>query len=198
MDNEKELTPEEKAAEEAALVLPKEEDVRAKVIEEFGFDETADAEKIDKAVAREMEHSKKLSSAIGAKRKWREEAKKPKDAAKPPVEKKDNEKSDLSGKDIFALTQAGVHSDDVDEVVEYANFKGISIAEALKVPLIQSSLAEKAEQRKVADATNTGASRRGNAKLSDEELITKASQGDEVDPDALAAARMRQKKAARE
>jgi hypothetical protein len=85
--------------------------------------------------------------------------------------------SDLSSKDLMALMNAKVETDDVDEIVDYAKFKGISVAEALKTGVIKTSLAEKAEQRKIADATNTGTSKRSSGKVSDDVLLSNASKG---------------------
>jgi hypothetical protein len=65
MENQNVPTAEELAAEQAGLVIPEEDEVRAKVVSEYGFDETADQEKIDKLVAREIEQAKRLSATIG-------------------------------------------------------------------------------------------------------------------------------------
>ena len=88
-----------------------------------------------------------------------------------------SEKKDLSSKDIIALMNAKVSEEDVDEVVDYAKFKGISVSEALKSSAIKATLSEKAEQRNIAEATNTKTIRRGTAKLSDDDLVSNASQG---------------------
>ena len=93
------------------------------------------------------------------------------------VETKVETTTDLSSKDLMALMNAKVETDDVDEIVDYAKFKGISVAEALKTGVIKTSLAEKVEQRKVADATNTGTSKRSSAKLADDVLLSNASKG---------------------
>jgi len=85
--------------------------------------------------------------------------------------------SELSSKDLLALMKAEVNEEDVDEVIDYAKYKGISVAEALKTGVIKTSLAEKVEQRKVADATNTGVSKRSSAKLADDVLLSNASKG---------------------
>ena len=68
-------------------------------------------------------------------------------------------KSDYSLQDIRAL--ADVHDEDVDDVTEYAKFKNISVAEAKKTPMIQTLLKDKEENRKSAQAANTGGGRRG-------------------------------------
>lgn len=83
----------------------------------------------------------------------------------------------LTTKDIFVLVDAKVPQDDIDEVVEYANFKKISVAEALKTPTIKSMLGEKAEQRNTALASNTKSSARGSGRITDEQLLENARKG---------------------
>lgn len=162
------------------VVVRKEEDIRESVISEYGFDADVDAERIEKLVAKELEHDKKLSSAIGAKIKHRTEAeelkKKVPPEPKPQEDKKEEEKKGLSEKDVIYLAKASIHDDDVDEVLAYANKMGVSVKEAHK--FYEPILAKREEQRKVADATNTGPSRRSNTKLSDEDLIAKASKNE--------------------
>lgn len=199
MENEQ-----EKAAEQAALVVAKEEEVRSKIITEFEFDEEADKTKIDKLVAKEMEHQTKLSSAIGQKIKHRKEADELRKAGAtvPPKNSEVKVDGDLSAKDAMVLMNAKVtEEEDINEVVEYAKFKKISIADALKASVVKTSLAEKAEFRKTAEATNTSAGRRGSSKPSGEALLDKASDGqvpeesDDEGIEKLAAARQDQKKA---
>lgn len=88
MDEKKDVTvtvsEEEQKFESEALVEAKEEEVRAKIITEFGFDEVDDAEKIDKLVKKELDHSKKLSTAIGQKINWRTKATTPPPLVTPP------------------------------------------------------------------------------------------------------------------
>ena len=80
-------------------------------------------------------------------------------------------KNDFSPKDYLALSQAGVPADDLDEVTDFAKYKGITIAEALKTSYIKSTLKEKAEERTTAAATNTNSGRRGTGKASGRELL---------------------------
>lgn len=179
MDENKNVpTPEELEQEQKALKQAKEEEVRSSVIEEFGFDEEIDTDKIDKAVAKEMNNRKRLSEAIGQKINYRKEAEKLRNVippTKPDV--KDNGKAEaLNLKDIRALQD--VHDDDVDEVVEFAKFKGISIAEAKKTPTMQNLLRAKEEERTTAQAANTGQSKRSSSKASDESLLDKFSKGE--------------------
>jgi len=195
MDNKDVQNPEDIAADEAALKLPTEEEIRSKFVEEFGFDETDDAERLDKLVKKDLEDRKRLSKTIGQKAKLREDLKKIATQAKEPPAVSPDNSGDLTSRDMFVLVNAGVkEEEDVEEVTEYARFKKISISEAIKSPLIRASLAEKAEMRKTAQATNSGSSQRTAAKISEEQLIAKANKGEEVDPSKLAEARMKLKK----
>lgn len=81
----------------------------------------------------------------------------------------------MSLKDIRALQD--VHDDDVDELVEYAKFKKISISEAKKLPEMQALLSSKAEFRKSSEAANTGTSKRSSGKIPDDVLLSNASKG---------------------
>lgn len=151
------LSPEELALENEATQEIKEDEIRSKVIEEYGFDETADGERIDKLVLKEVDSRKKLSQAISQKRKYRDE----RDALKstPPPKKVETEqgKVNLSVKDLHALRD--VHEDDVDDVLGYAEYRKISIADARKDGVLKTILADKEEKRKTAEATSTGGSR---------------------------------------
>jgi len=92
-----------------------------------------------------------------------------------PKEDEPPKKSEYSLQDIRALQD--VHDDDVDEVVEFAKFKGISISEAKKSLTVQNLLNAKKEERKTAEATNVGGSRKGSSKSSAEEIHEKAMSG---------------------
>jgi len=92
-------------------------------------------------------------------------------------EQKPSQSSQLSSMDVFALVNAKIPQEDIQDVVEYATFKKISIGEALTHPLMKTMLADKAEARRVAEGTSTGTSRRGTGKLSDEALLENAAKG---------------------
>lgn len=89
----------------------------------------------------------------------------------------------ISSRDTIALINAKVHEDDVDDVVDYAKYKKISIADALKSGVIRASLSEKNELRNTANATNTGKTRSGRSNVSGDSLLTKAQKTGEV-PDS--------------
>lgn len=92
--------------------------------------------------------------------------------------------SELSAVDIIAISKANIEADDVEEVLEYARFKGISISEALKAPVVRATLQQNDEMRKTAQATSTGPSRRGSSRISDEQLLSDARKGILPDSDA--------------
>lgn len=84
----------------------------------------------------------------------------------------------LSTKDLYALMTAQVPQDDVDEVVKASKILNVSIQEALKDPTVQTILEKRAEYRKTAQATNTGIARPSTKKVTDEEILSKASKGE--------------------
>lgn len=93
------------------------------------------------------------------------------------TETKPTSNSDLSGLDIFALTKANVDSEDVEEVVNWAKYKGVPVSEALKSNELNAILNVRKDMRVTANASNTGASRRQTGKLSDEALLNQARSG---------------------
>ena len=105
---------------------------------------------------------------------------------------KNKEGEELSSRDIIALTNANIAVDDIDVVLDYAKFKKISVAEALKSSVVKATLAENEEHRKTAAATNTGAGRRGVQQKSEDSLLSEFKSGkvpetdDEMDRLALA------------
>ena len=90
-------------------------------------------------------------------------------------------------KDIRALQD--VHDDDVDELIEYAKFKGVSVAEIKKLPVIQAHLKVKAEERTTAQATNIGKRGSITSKITGQSLLEKAYETGETpgDPEAIKA-----------
>lgn len=93
------------------------------------------------------------------------------------------DKQDLSTKDLYAMMEAKIPRDDIDEILEYSKMKNISVTEALQSNVVKAILADKAENRAVAEATNTGTVRRSSSKISDETLLAKASKGELPDSD---------------
>ena len=105
--------------------------------------------------------------------------------AKPPVDKEDSDVS-LSTKDFYALNKANVPEEDVDDVLEYAKFKNIPVADALKSSVVKATLAEKAEVRRTAQATNTRQTRTQNTQADGASIIAnvKGGKGEDALPNA--------------
>jgi len=117
---------------------------------------------------------------------------------KPAKEEKETPKNEnYTLKDIRALND--VHDEDVEEVTEYAKFKGISIAEAKNSTVIKNLLKDNNETRATANATSTGTTKRTNRKDSDETLLNDFATGKVPDTDEgiakLLQAQLNEKKA---
>lgn len=90
----------------------------------------------------------------------------------------------LTPEDSLVLFGANVTNlEDVKEVVDYAKHKGISISDALQTSVVKAILAEKAEFRATAAATNTGKRRAGATRISGESLLEKVNKTGEL-PDS--------------
>ena len=67
---------------------------------------------------------------------------------------------ELSSKDALLLAKAEVDLDDVDEVVDFAKYRKIPIAEAIKNPTLKAILKDRVEERTTALATQMNSSRK--------------------------------------
>jgi len=163
--NEEEVVPTLEEEEELELDLSEDEQEPEESVEEI---------KARLAKAEELAGNYKTRAE-----KAEAKAKETKPAAKP--EKKDAE---LSQSDLIAIIKADIPDDSIEDVKDVAKIKGISIAEALKTPIVKSLLAEKAEQKAVAEATSVGTARRTTGKVSPDVVLEKARKGDLPDSDA--------------
>ncbi len=106
---------------------------------------------------------------------------------------KPSEKQDvaLTPMDAIILSKANItEAEDIEELVKYANFRGLSVSAALKDKTAQTILRDRAEMRQTAEATNTGNARRGSSKVSNEQILADVNEGKfPTDPEALAKAR---------
>ena len=84
----------------------------------------------------------------------------------------------------------GIHEDDIEEILDLAKFKKLSLAETLKLGATKAILAEKAEFRKTAEVSNTGNARRSVSKVSDETLLANLSKGEIPKPGTEEAERL--------
>src|SRR3990167_2547560 len=102
----------------------------------------------------------------------------------------------LSSKDAIAIARANVHEDDVDELVEFAQFKKISISDAVKHKTWQTLSTERGEERRSAEVANTKRQTGHVSKVTGDTLLEKARRGeavDEKDVDKLVDARIQSK-----
>ncbi len=121
----------------------------------------------------EAQKAKELAENYKVRAEKAEKAAKSVKSVEAPVQKT----GELSPKDMLAVVNAKVAEEDLDEVVDYAKFKGISVTEALKTSAIKATLAERSEQRNTAVATNTGTARRGSTQMTGEALLSNAAAG---------------------
>lgn len=84
----------------------------------------------------------------------------------------------LNIKDNYALLEAKVPLDDVDEVVRAAKVLGKTVAEALKDPIVVSVLKQREEYRTTSNAQNTRPVRPSVKAISGDEIMAKASKGE--------------------
>lgn len=94
------------------------------------------------------------------------------------------EVGDMSKRDLYALMNAKVHEEDVDEVSRWAKFNNVTVTEALKDNVMKTLLRDREEKRKMAQVANTNGGRPTSSKLSDETLIEKAQKGQLPESDA--------------
>jgi len=97
-------------------------------------------------------------------------------AEKAPKESKAPETSGLDTKDVLYISKADIHEDDLDDVLDYAKLKNISIKQAHE--FFKPILASRAEQRKTADANNVRPNRSAVKRASPTELLERAKKGD--------------------
>lgn len=92
--------------------------------------------------------------------------------------------ADLSAFDLIAVAKANLSEEALREAMDFAKYKKISVAEAIKMPAVKAIIANIEEAQKTAEATNTGYARRGSAKLSDDALLDNARKGQLPESDA--------------
>lgn len=146
---------------------------------EVEVDETNTEEVPDEDEKAKLE--KQIATLQAQKEHWRKKATEKKDVA---TTSKDEPKIELSTVEIIALAKADLDPEDADEVLEYARFKKIPVTEALKSTAVKAVIAEKKEQKAIANATNTSSQRRGTARVSEERLLENARKGIMPDNDA--------------
>lgn len=151
-------------------------------------EETEDIEKLREQNRRLFERTKKAEELAKQLR--------AKVSTAPATQTPEKQGGEISLKDQYALLQAQVPVQDVDEVIKAAKLLGKSIPDALNDGLVKARLSQLAEERTTAAATSTGAAKRVAPRVTDETLVQKAVSGNpyDMDPDALAEATMNLKK----
>lgn len=85
--------------------------------------------------------------------------------------------SELSTTDIIALSKSDVPEEDLEEVLDFAKRKNISVREALKNPVLKATLQILGEERKSAEAVATPG-RRGATNLTDAQVLAMGDKGE--------------------
>lgn len=201
------LTPdsEELKQEDELLKDSTQDEIRSSVIEKYSLNEESQKDLIDGLVNDTLEQRKAMSKAIKQKRDWRSKAQEKSQVpdndttetstSKPKPRQPKEDKGDISAKDAILLMKANVdNEEDIDEVARFAKFQNITIGAALQSKTMKTILAERQEERKTAEATHTGPSKKGSSKLTDAQIIENAAQGKfPEDPADLVRARNAQK-----
>jgi len=155
------------------------------------------AELVNKTFA-ELDEKARKAEEIAQNQKIRaEKAERAAKTAKPAGEEAPKTPDNLSIRDFRALQD--VPEEDIEEVIDFAKFKNISVSEAKKHPAVQSLLKTREEERKTAAATNTGTTRRAVSRNTPDAILERAKAGQlpESDEDIqkLAEARLAEKMA---
>ena len=164
MANKKYPMDEEQKLEQEALAKIDPEAIKADVISEFGFDEIDDAERIEKAVAKEVKSRTIASKAIATKIKIREELETlKKNPPTPPIPKENHvpleelEKTlDKKFDERFEKRELDLleYPDEVKkEIQRVAQIQGVSIKKAMSDPYIQSKTESYDKDRQATEAS---------------------------------------------
>lgn len=133
-------------------------------------EEVTETETEEEAIDWEARAKKAEAAIIKAKEKHK--------AAPKEAQVVEREVSKLSIFDQKAIFNADIDTqEDLDEIMDYASRKNISVADALKSTVIKATLAENAEIRKSAMAVNTVTGRRTSGTVTDAQLMADASKG---------------------
>lgn len=163
--------------------------------ENNGYDETLDIETGSEAVqeSESIEEIKaRLAKAEELADNYKIRAEKAETRKKEVAPQSSN--NNISLKDSFALLKADVPDGVIDDIVEYATFKKISVSEALQSTAVKAIIADKKEATKIAEASYTGSTRRTTSTVSAETLLRNFEKGilpdSDADMDRLAQARI--------
>jgi hypothetical protein len=168
-------TPEELQVEQESLAEVHESDLRSSVIDSLGLEDNDDnAGIIEKALEREKDYRKKLSGAIGAKIKYREQLNQFKQT--PPATEKS--KTELDADAIRKHTEEAVTQRFDEEFLEESDFSDTLKAEMRKIAkingtsdratqkdsYIQHLMEKEAQEKRTQEAANNGSGERKGTK----------------------------------
>ena len=158
------MNEEEQKLEQEALAKIDPETIKADVISEFGFDETDDAERIEKAVAREVKTRTIAAKAIGSKIKTREELEGLKNdpRLKTPAPKENHVPLEELEKTLDKKLDERLEKRELDsleypdeikkEIQRVAQIQGVSVKKAMSDPYIQSKTESYDKERQATEA----------------------------------------------
>lgn len=172
------------------------ETLKSEILSDMGIEYEGNEEMVDKIVARELKGEEFKASLHADKNKHLEGKKTYEERMrKAGIDPETGEKIDskestknpgMDLKDIRALQD--VHDDDIEEVIEFSKYKKISVAEAKRHPAVQSLLKVRSEERASALAASTAASKRGSKATSNENILTKVKNQEDMTDEEMQAA----------
>ena len=160
-------TPEELQVEQESLAELKDSDLRTSVIDSLGLEDNEDnVDIIDKALEREKDYRKKLSSAIGAKIKYREQL--GQFSQIPPTTNKS--KTEFDADAIRKQTEDTVRAQFDEEYLEDSEFSdtlkaemrkvaklnGTTVRASTKDSYIQHLMEKETQEKRIKEAANNG------------------------------------------
>lgn len=165
--------------EKKEVIIDSSEEENNEEVEEETTDETPETEEENKpkeTLEQKQARLKRQLSKVNKKLGISEE--KPKEAVKSAQKAEEG----LSQKDVIAISTASargeIHEDDVEEIVEYARFKKISVNEAIKSDVMKATIERNKEFRASAEATNTKKARAGTKSVTGDQLNRNLSKGE--------------------
>lgn len=167
-------TPEELKQEEEVLQEVREDEVRNKIIEDYGLDEDDNDILIDKLTKKEIEQRKAFGKVIEQKRKWREKASvqpeiKPSETMKAEAQKMSGDPADIERIINEKLEERELQALDCPEdlkaeIKKLAKVQGISVKQAFADPYIQYKKEDMERDQRNTEASASG-TRKGTALL---------------------------------
>ncbi len=152
------------------------------------------SELLDEELTHLREKATKAEKAEEVANNYKIRAEKAEKEAKNKYEPQKSSEISLTPKDLLMLNKSNIEAEDLDEVVDFAKYRKITVAEALQNQTLKRILADRVEERRTAAATQTKGGR-APVKTTDTAILQRAQQGvlpeNEEDIDRLAEARLK-------